>query len=413
MAWTGSRPATRAPPASISSPPSSRRPPLIAVVMGGKSAGARDRLMDESDRGPYRGGSPVRTAPMIAERLGRRGRLAGSCARRRPGAPRARARRSDGCRPRSDSPKPSPTPPKSVGVTLPTRRAPGHSGRRGQDDLKSRDVPEPVARAAESSSRAVQPPRLRCEPSVPADANRLRRAVPARLGWDKRADSVGQGRARPHRRRPARTARAADDRGPLRTTIEDASPAPGRLDHPDRRDRRRRQGQGAAGEGPPAAPGAAGLGAKPFTEKIRKGGDTLYRARFAGLEAGVRPVRLPIPQEVVASPASRSATERPPRPPLRSSSGAYHPCRCIRTSLASIDPRGKRGRPPMIWMKFLHERAMRPRDVFAPAPSEAQGLRKLLLGHCRARARSGSPRASPRPASACTPAGKPAVEVSL
>ena len=36
--------------------------------------------------------------------------------------------------------------------------------------------------------------------------------------------------------------------------------------------------------------------AKPLTEKVRKGEDTFYRARFAGLELGNRRRRLPLPQ---------------------------------------------------------------------------------------------------------------------
>ena len=74
-------------------------------------------------------------------------------------------------------------------------------------------------------------------------------------------------------------------------------------------------------------------------------------------------------------------------------------------------------RPPVVGMKFLHERAMRPRDLFTRgALRKPQDLIGLILGH---RPREALSRAIPTSsrvvvALACrTPSGKPAVEISL
>ena len=79
--------------------------------------------------------------------------------------------------------------------------------------------------------------------------------------------------------------------------------------------------------------------------------------------------------------------------------------------LGLIDPRGKRGRAAMIWMKLLHQGAMRANDF--------RGVRALRQAQdfvgFTSRHRSAAP-PPPRLALPCvclTPTGKPAVEISL
>ena len=85
--------------------------------------------------------------------------------------------------------------------------------------------------------------------------------------------------------------------------------------------------------------------------------------------------------------------------------------------LGFIDLSGQGRRPPVIGMKFLHEGAMRPRDLFTRSPfRKPQDLISFILGH-GARDMP-PPAAGPAPrvavAIACrTPAGKPAIEISL
>ena len=66
-----------------------------------------------------------------------------------------------------------------------------------------------------------------------------------------------------------------------------------RLDHPDRRERRRSQGRRHCSPAPRRASSALSTTRRPFTEKVQKGDATLYRARFAGLDANDARGRLP------------------------------------------------------------------------------------------------------------------------
>ena len=78
--------------------------------------------------------------------------------------------------------------------------------------------------------------------------------------------------------------------------------------------------------------------------------------------------------------------------------------------LGLIDPRGKRGRAAMIWMKLLHQSAVGP-DYFrrARALRQAQDFIRLLARH-----RPDSPRPPSALTLVClTPAGEPAVEICL
>ena len=84
-------------------------------------------------------------------------------------------------------------------------------------------------------------------------------------------------------------------------------------------------------------------------------------------------------------------------------------------SLGFVDLGGKGRRPPVVGMKFLHEGAMRPRDIFARGPlRKPQDLISFILGH--GSRQTPVPAPAPRVAVvlACwTPTGKPAVEISL
>ena len=85
--------------------------------------------------------------------------------------------------------------------------------------------------------------------------------------------------------------------------------------------------------------------------------------------------------------------------------------------LGFIDLGGKSRRPPVVGMQFLHERAMRPRDLFARgAFRKPQDLISFILGHGSRETLAPVPTPAPRVAVviACrTPTGKAAVEISL
>ena len=80
--------------------------------------------------------------------------------------------------------------------------------------------------------------------------------------------------------------------------------------------------------------------------------------------------------------------------------------------LGLIDPRSESGRAAMIWMKLLHQSAVGPDDFLgARALRQAQDFVRFVARH-RARPASAPPRL--RLTLVClTPAGKPAVEISL
>ena len=79
--------------------------------------------------------------------------------------------------------------------------------------------------------------------------------------------------------------------------------------------------------------------------------------------------------------------------------------------LGLVDPGRQTGGAAMVWMEFLHQDAMRSRNLFgARALRQAQNLIGLLRGH--------RPRAAAPPRVALTlcclaPTGEPAVEISL
>ncbi|RBP16736.1 D-alanyl-D-alanine carboxypeptidase [Roseiarcus fermentans] len=232
---------------------------LIAVVMGGRSAAARDRVMENLIEDHIAQGSTVRTATRVADASA------------------------------DDQPDPSPPPqarnrPAVVAASVPTRLptarpAPGADSEGDYSD----DDDQPTLRVA-----AVQtpvkgqptpvPPRPIAEPPVAAErvadaAPAGKPVTPAALGWKKGADAAP---------RPAQTtvaARSAGDGADSDTpsagkgwkiqigATDDAAKATALLIKARSRDR----GQLAA--------------AKPVTLKVRKGDGAYYRAQFAGLDS--------------------------------------------------------------------------------------------------------------------------------
>ena len=83
--------------------------------------------------------------------------------------------------------------------------------------------------------------------------------------------------------------------------------------------------------------------------------------------------------------------------------------------LGLIDTRRQTRRTPVVGMEFLHQGAMRPRDLIArSALLKPQNLISFILGHRARPADVGL--CAPRVAlsiSCLTPAGKPAVHISL
>lgn len=83
--------------------------------------------------------------------------------------------------------------------------------------------------------------------------------------------------------------------------------------------------------------------------------------------------------------------------------------------LGLVDPRRQTRRTPVVGMEFLHQGAMRPRDLIArSALLKPQNLIGFILGHRARPALTGV--SAPRVAltmSCLTPAGKPAVHISL
>ena len=80
--------------------------------------------------------------------------------------------------------------------------------------------------------------------------------------------------------------------------------------------------------------------------------------------------------------------------------------------LGLIDPRGQSGRAAMIWMKLLHQTAVRGDDLLAArALRQAQDFVRLIAGQ-----RSAAPPPLPRVTITLlclSPRGEPAVEISF
>jgi len=235
---------------------------LIAVVMGGRTAGARDRAMESLIEDHLAQASTVRTATMVAD---------ASAPEEAPApAPTARSR------------------PMAVAASVPARLPAARAlPDEGQGDNAEADdqpltvaavrpvatprpsdlahaAPQPVARSSEAKSVADDPPlagkiTLRAtDPPAPIPPAKPRAETDGRVA-DESPETVA----------PASVHDGAESGKDWKIQIgatDDPAKATALLDRARDRDR------------------AVLAAAKPITETVRKGEDTFYRARFAGLE---------------------------------------------------------------------------------------------------------------------------------
>jgi D-alanyl-D-alanine carboxypeptidase len=315
---------------------------LVAVVMGGPTAGARDRFMEALIAQHIASASPVHSATMIAD-------ASGPEMMRDAAPPDHRG---------SSAPAPisaaapmqlaaaAPLPPvRSAALipasfdapTPPARESVAHLPREdaeGDDDNVERDPTAPtleatrriVRRDLPAAPAAALPIAAPVSPIPPAPPVRIADASPAALGWVKGPDRVAPA-AEPKATLPAKSVATAVVAPPAPARLADKSPAAlGWVKGPD----------GAAPAEPKGGPAAAVAhakeethiarvedsrplthegwviqigasddagkandllirakaqnrstlaSAKPFTEKVEKGDGAFYRARFAGLDS--------------------------------------------------------------------------------------------------------------------------------
>ena len=260
---------------------------LVAVVMGGRSAGARDRVMENLIDDHIAEASTVRTATLVAEAPGAEEPAAppaepeAAPARPRPAVVAAKVPA------RAPSVRAAP-PPAAEGDNAEEDGAPALRVAAVAPAVQRRAAPAPVP------ARNIDKARIA---SLAADQHRGERTAPeprqertpAQLGWVKGPDAAQKGRAAgtDAPTPPAKPKAAAETTVAARTTVkpddsedagngkgwiiqigatDDAAKATALLD----KARRSRSILAAA---------------KPVTEKVRKGEDTFYRARFAGLDS--------------------------------------------------------------------------------------------------------------------------------
>ncbi len=246
---------------------------IIAVVMGGRSAGARDRIVESLIEDHIAQGSTVRTATQVADASAADDETA------QPAAP-TRAR------------------PTIVAANVPThlptaRAAPAQDG----EGDSAEDDDQPTLRVS-----AVRPQPAQTTPVAPRPvAQRLaavkevadaapKKTAPAELGWKKGADAAA---ARPPAKPKADASGRPGAKTPSETTVAARSTAQSEDDAPP-------AGKGwkiQIGATDDAAKATALLAkarqrdraqlsaAKPMTEKVRKGDGAFYRAQFAGLDS--------------------------------------------------------------------------------------------------------------------------------
>ena len=257
--------------------------------MGGRSAGGRDRIMENLIADHIAEASTARTATMIAEAVaGRDDRRARRPARSAAG-PLAAARRADHASPTGT---PNPRPRKATTPTettlRPRRTAAAVAMRRTSRRRPSRTPAAPEGVKGPSGGAA---PKER-HSDRPAQATALllppeRPQGPARDGHRKYQQTPEQ--TTTVARAQAQSPDQSEDRG------RDSSPARGgwmiqigATDDPSKANalliRARERNR------------AALAAARPVTEKVRKGDGTLYRARFAVLDFGIGRIRLPLAQ---------------------------------------------------------------------------------------------------------------------
>jgi D-alanyl-D-alanine carboxypeptidase len=253
---------------------------LIAVVMGGRTAASRDRIMENLIADHIAEASTVRTATRIAD----------TSESEQSAAPRTQRSVPNGL------PRPA-----VVAAKVPARATPTAAEGDAFEDSGEDGAPAlRVAAVAWRRDRALAPvpsapvdktrvASLSDYPSRPADPSHLG-SSPAELGWKKAADAV---RKRPEsalRNEPLPPVRPTGDEKAVAARVEaraaegaDAGSGKGWMIQIGATDdvakanalldkARRKRGSILAE-------------AKPVTEKVRKGEDTFYRARFAGLDS--------------------------------------------------------------------------------------------------------------------------------
>jgi D-alanyl-D-alanine carboxypeptidase len=220
---------------------------LVAVVMGGRTAGQRDRIMESLiEEHVAEASNGGRTAPMIAD---------------------------NESPVRAASPPERPVDPATTLAVAPKRAthvvvadSDPDTAEGDGSDLAAKPTPK-VLTPAKPAVSAAPPPR-----KTPDD--------PAALGWVKGPDGVP---AKPEAARPK------EDKGKEETRVvrQDAeapnSSAHGWIIQIGASDDAAKAGELLARARATHSSGLAA--AKPFTEKFVKDGDTFYRARFAGLDA--------------------------------------------------------------------------------------------------------------------------------
>jgi D-alanyl-D-alanine carboxypeptidase len=249
---------------------------LIAVVMGGRSAAARDRVMENLIADHIAEASTVPTANLIAEAPDSEEAASAPAPAAvpayRPQAPIVAAK---------------------VPTTVPSARAVASQIAEGDEDDAATD-PTPALQVAAVKTRPVASRPARLEPAVAArtapetaktapDTMRVAsiERAPAQLGWKKGPDRAAKkADAAALKTGPkggttiaARSSDDEEDATPARGgwiiqigATDDAAKATALLDKARQRH------------------DALLAGATPVTEKVHKAGGTLYRARFAGLE---------------------------------------------------------------------------------------------------------------------------------
>ena len=257
---------------------------LVAVVMGGRSAAARDQIMENLIDDHIAEASTVRTATMVAEAPGA-DEQAPAPVEREAALPRPRpAVVAANVPARAPSVRAAP-PPVAEGDNAEEDGAPALRVAAVTPAVQRRAAPAPVP------VRNIDPARVA---SLATDQRRVVEAhqerSPVQLGWVKGPDAVQKGRTA-ETRAVAPPAKPKDD---AETTVAARSPV--KPADPEAA----RSGKGwiiQIGATDDAAKAAALLdkarqrsrsllaAAKPVTEKVRKGEDTFYRARFAGLDS--------------------------------------------------------------------------------------------------------------------------------
>ncbi len=239
---------------------------LVAVVLGGRTAAARDAYMEELIRGHFAQASDRgHTAPMIAEAAAPPVELAGLVIP--PGA--------------------IPAPP-ARSAAGPIEEGDEDSAEEAPAAAAAKPVLAPVATksaAVAPVAKSVVP--IAAAPIAPAAARPAPTAVaaatPEQLGWVKGPDAVEKGPSRDvaPAAAPAAEAKAA-------TTIA-AETAPAPTDHGGWIIQIGISDDAGKANGLLARARAQNHGqlaqARPFTEKVAKGEDVFYRARFAGLDS--------------------------------------------------------------------------------------------------------------------------------